>query len=206
MNRLLKSAVLGLAVTATTLSALPAAQAGDGWRRHNYDHYHGTSNGDLVAAGVLGLAVGALAAGVATAPSRNTTSRNRSTANRSGFIASVRCPSAAIMWKSRRWFMQPARSSRGRRNGTTIAKIVTARSTRAPAPSPAMTASGISARPTDHWSVGPVCRRDGRRRRAAPFASAARLSPMGAAYALTAACRLQSTPFYPAAFASAKLG
>jgi hypothetical protein len=68
MNRLLKSAVLGLAVTATTLSALPAAQAGDGWRRHNYHHYHGNSNGDLVAAGVLGLAVGALTAGVAMAP------------------------------------------------------------------------------------------------------------------------------------------
>ena len=68
MNRLLKSAVLGLAVAATTLSALPAAQAGDGWRRHNYNHYHGNSDGDLVAAGVLGLAVGAIAAGVATAP------------------------------------------------------------------------------------------------------------------------------------------
>ena len=66
MNRLLKSAVLGLAVTATTLSALPAAQAGDGWRRHHY--YNNHSDGDLVAAGVLGLAVGALAAGVATAP------------------------------------------------------------------------------------------------------------------------------------------
>jgi hypothetical protein len=68
MNRLLKSAVFGLAVAATTLSALPAAQAGDGWRRHNYNRYHGNSDGDLVAAGVLGLAVGALAAGVATAP------------------------------------------------------------------------------------------------------------------------------------------
>jgi hypothetical protein len=69
MNRLLKSAVLGLAVTATTLSALPAAQAGDGWRRHNnYRHYNYNSNGDLVAAGVLGLAVGAIAAGIATAP------------------------------------------------------------------------------------------------------------------------------------------
>lgn len=68
MNRLLKSAVLGLAVAATTLSALPAAQAGDGWRRHGYYHNDYNSNGDLVAAGVLGLAVGALAAGVATAP------------------------------------------------------------------------------------------------------------------------------------------
>jgi hypothetical protein len=65
MNRLLKSAVLGLAATATTLTVLPAAQAGDGWRRH---HHHHNDSGDLVTAGVLGLAVGALAAGVATAP------------------------------------------------------------------------------------------------------------------------------------------
>lgn len=64
MNRLLKSAVLGFAVAATTLSTLPAAQAGDGWRRH----HHRYDSGDMVAAGVLGLAVGALAAGVATAP------------------------------------------------------------------------------------------------------------------------------------------
>ncbi len=62
MNRLLKSAVLGLAVTATTLSALPAAQAGDGWRHRHYRY----DSGDVVAAGVLGLAVGALA-GAATA-------------------------------------------------------------------------------------------------------------------------------------------
>ncbi|MBS3650896.1 BA14K family protein [Pseudaminobacter sp. 19-2017] len=62
MNRLLKSAVLGLAVTATSLSALTAAEAGDRWRRH---HHH-RGSGDLVAAGVLGAAVGALAAGVAT--------------------------------------------------------------------------------------------------------------------------------------------
>ena len=63
MNRLLKSAVLGLAVTATTLSALPAAQAGDGWRRH-----HRYDSGDVAAAGVLGLAVGALAGAAAAAP------------------------------------------------------------------------------------------------------------------------------------------
>lgn len=64
MNRLLKTAVLGLAVAATTLSALPSAQAGDGWRyRHNrYD------SGDMVAAGVLGLAVGAIAGAATAAP------------------------------------------------------------------------------------------------------------------------------------------
>lgn len=68
MNRLLKSAVLGLAVTATTFSALASAEAGDRWRRGGYYGHHRNNGGDLVAAGVLGLAVGALAAGVATAP------------------------------------------------------------------------------------------------------------------------------------------
>jgi hypothetical protein len=63
-----KSTVLALAVGATTLATMPAAQAGDGWRHHR--SYHGSSSrsGDLVAAGVLGLAVGAIAAGIATAP------------------------------------------------------------------------------------------------------------------------------------------
>jgi hypothetical protein len=66
MNRLLKSAVLGLAVTATSLSALSAAEAGDRWRRHH--HHHHRSSSDLLAAGVLGAAVGAVAAGIATTP------------------------------------------------------------------------------------------------------------------------------------------
>ncbi|MBX3570652.1 MAG: BA14K family protein [Rhizobiaceae bacterium] len=69
MNRYVKSAVLGLAVAATTLTALPAAQAGDGWRRHGDwgGRRHHSRNGDLVAAGVIGLAVGALVAGAANA-------------------------------------------------------------------------------------------------------------------------------------------
>lgn len=78
MNRVLKSAVLGLAVAATTLSVLPSAQAGDRWnnrhgnygRHYNGGYYRHGNNGDLVAAGVLGLAVGALVAGAATAPPR----------------------------------------------------------------------------------------------------------------------------------------
>ena len=68
MNCLLKTALLGLAVTATTLSTLPSAQAGDGrYRNNRYNNYNRYDSGDLVAAGVLGLAVGALAAGVASA-------------------------------------------------------------------------------------------------------------------------------------------
>lgn len=65
MNRVLKLAVMSATLAATTLAALPSAYAGDGWRRHH--HRHG-GDGDLLAAGVLGLAVGALAVGIATAP------------------------------------------------------------------------------------------------------------------------------------------
>jgi len=56
MNRFVKSAVLAVALGATTLATLPAAQAGD-WRwRHHHRHHHG----DAVAAGIVGLAAGAL--------------------------------------------------------------------------------------------------------------------------------------------------
>jgi hypothetical protein len=64
MNRILKTAILSAAVAATTFAAMPAANAGDNWRRH---HRHRSSDGDLVAAGILGLAVGALAVGAANA-------------------------------------------------------------------------------------------------------------------------------------------
>ncbi|WP_353644957.1 BA14K family protein [Mesorhizobium sp. WSM2239] len=64
MNRILKTAILSAAVAATTFAAMPAANAGDNWRRHHRDH---SSDGDLVAAGILGLAVGALAVGAANA-------------------------------------------------------------------------------------------------------------------------------------------
>jgi len=63
MKRVLKFAVISAAAVAATFSALPAAQARDGWRHH----HHGGGD-DFVAAGILGLAVGALAAGIATAP------------------------------------------------------------------------------------------------------------------------------------------
>lgn len=66
MNRFLKSTILTMAVAATTFAALPAANAGDGWRHHGQRHVrHGGSDGDLLAAGILGLAVGALVVGAA---------------------------------------------------------------------------------------------------------------------------------------------
>lgn len=64
MNTVLKSAVLSLTLLGTTLTALPAANAGDNWRHHRH---HG-GGGDLAVAGVLGLAVGAIVAGIATQP------------------------------------------------------------------------------------------------------------------------------------------
>ena len=63
MNRFLKTSILSAAVAATTLTALPAANAGG---RHGW--HHGHSNGDMVAAGILGLAVGAVAAGALSQP------------------------------------------------------------------------------------------------------------------------------------------
>ncbi len=62
MNRVLKLAVISATLAATTLATLPSAYAGDNWRRH-----HRGGDGDLLAAGILGLAIGAIAAGVATA-------------------------------------------------------------------------------------------------------------------------------------------
>lgn len=64
MNRFLKTSLLSLAVAATTLTALPAAQAGDRY----YGRHRGPSDGDMIAAGILGLAVGAVAAGALSQP------------------------------------------------------------------------------------------------------------------------------------------
>lgn len=65
MNRILKAAILSVAVTATTLSMLPAANAGDWrWRGH---HRH---NDDALAAGIVGLAAGALIGGALAAQPR----------------------------------------------------------------------------------------------------------------------------------------
>lgn len=63
MNRVLKTAILSMAVAAATLPALSGANA-DEWRHHR--HFRG---GDAVAAGVLGLATGAIIAGIASQPS-----------------------------------------------------------------------------------------------------------------------------------------
>ncbi len=70
MKRFVKTAILSLAVAATTLATLPAANAGDRYWRHNGRHYHShhSDSGDLAAAGILGLAAGALVVGLASQP------------------------------------------------------------------------------------------------------------------------------------------
>ncbi|WP_309083206.1 BA14K family protein [Chelativorans sp.] len=66
MNRILKSAILGVAVAATTLSALPAAQADDHrWRRYHHRHH---DRGDELAAGLAGLAIGAIVGSALSQP------------------------------------------------------------------------------------------------------------------------------------------
>ncbi|MBX3580372.1 MAG: BA14K family protein [Rhizobiaceae bacterium] len=70
MNYLFKAAILSVAVSATTLAALPAS-AGERYRRHHgggHDSYdrHYSGDNDLVVAGILGLAAGALAVGLAS--------------------------------------------------------------------------------------------------------------------------------------------
>lgn len=67
MNRFLKTSILSAAIAATTLATLPAANAGD--RYYRRDHVvRQNSDGDLIAAGVLGLAVGAVVAGALAQP------------------------------------------------------------------------------------------------------------------------------------------
>lgn len=81
MNRIVKNTILSLAVAATTLSAMPLANAGQrqygqrweqgqrwehGPRRHDYRRHH--DSGDAIVAGVIGLAIGALIVGAASQP------------------------------------------------------------------------------------------------------------------------------------------
>lgn len=62
---IMKKTVLSVAVAATTLAAIPA-EAGDRWREHRIHRSH-DSDGDVVAAGIVGLALGALAVGAIAA-------------------------------------------------------------------------------------------------------------------------------------------
>ena len=55
MNRFVKTAILSVAVAATTLAVLPAANAGDRHWRNRHHHHHHSNSGDLAAAGILGL-------------------------------------------------------------------------------------------------------------------------------------------------------
>lgn len=69
MNRFFKTAILSVAVAATTLATLPAANAGDRYWRHHGRHYQDRYDGnDVAVAGILGLAAGALVVGLASQP------------------------------------------------------------------------------------------------------------------------------------------
>ncbi len=66
MKRLAQSLVLSATVAAATLVPVLEASAGERWReqrpRHPQHHHRHDATGDLVAAGVLGLAIGIIAA------------------------------------------------------------------------------------------------------------------------------------------------
>jgi len=69
MNHFLKTSILSVALAATTLATLPAASAGDRYHRRDRDYVvRQNSDGDLIAAGILGLAVGAVVAGALAQP------------------------------------------------------------------------------------------------------------------------------------------
>ena len=68
MNRILKGAIMSVALGATTLATLPAANA-DGWRHYHRSYHHNYDNGGAaVAAGIAGLAAGALIGGALSRP------------------------------------------------------------------------------------------------------------------------------------------
>lgn len=60
MNRIFKTAVMAVALGATTLATLPAANAGDRRWWHHGSNHGSNHGGDAVIAGVAGLAAGAL--------------------------------------------------------------------------------------------------------------------------------------------------
>ncbi|HHZ10866.1 MAG TPA: BA14K family protein [Rhizobiales bacterium] len=67
MNRFFRTTVLSAAVLATTLATLPV-EARDRYGRHEPHHERTGSDADLVAAGILGLAVGAIVMGALAQP------------------------------------------------------------------------------------------------------------------------------------------
>lgn len=73
MNPTLTRTLACSLVAVTTLSALPA-DAGQRWRDRDYRHHRhnhqqrGMNGGDMLAAGILGLAAGAIIGGIASQP------------------------------------------------------------------------------------------------------------------------------------------
>jgi len=70
MNRILKTTILTAAVAATTIAAMPLANAGEHWRHGGRRHHveRGINGGEMLAAGIVGLALGAIVAGASNPP------------------------------------------------------------------------------------------------------------------------------------------
>lgn len=68
MNRFFKSALMSVAVAASVAAPLADASAGERVRRDRHPvhvNHHNNQNGELLAAGILGLAIGAIIVGAA---------------------------------------------------------------------------------------------------------------------------------------------
>ena len=77
MNGFLKPAVLSIAAASIAIAPVAQASAHDRWRDHDRYRYHQPvivkkhKNDELIAAGIIGLAVGAIIVGVATQADRD---------------------------------------------------------------------------------------------------------------------------------------
>lgn len=74
MNRILKPALLSLAAASIALAPVAQASAHERWNKHRHPRHHKPvivekhDSGELIAAGIIGLALGAIIAGAANTP------------------------------------------------------------------------------------------------------------------------------------------
>ncbi|MGD9914049.1 MAG: hypothetical protein AB7S80_08200 [Rhizobiaceae bacterium] len=68
MNRFLKKTVLSCTVAAMAITAIPAANAGGRFDRNHEVARHSDNSDDVIAAGILGLAVGAIIVAAISTP------------------------------------------------------------------------------------------------------------------------------------------
>ncbi len=68
MNRFFRTTVVSACLAATTLTAIPAANARDRWDRRHHEVTRQSDDSDVIVAGLLGLAVGAIIVGAISQP------------------------------------------------------------------------------------------------------------------------------------------